>query len=773
MKKLRPLLAAALLLAAASPRASLVTTISVTTSVDEDGTNSAACSLREAVKTVNQMAPYGGCAAPDAFTDNVIQLEAVRYALTRGEIFLEGEIIIYGKDSQAEAREDEVDPLTGKAPRRVRPDFVGGTGIGATGTRIVAAPGSRIFNSSANTSLKDLVLHGSGSPEQTSATTIAGNGGVIFSGASLSLDNVIISGGRATGGGLAAGNGGAIYLGGSATTLTLTDVTLEGSQASNKGGAIAMLCQADLTPYAGHTLTLTRVLLRDNSATLGAGAIDVCGNSGMTLTASTLSANTSAAGAGAITYVQGADVDLGQLLISNVTAAEQVGHVLALNGIANVQLTGSLLSGFDTPGRSSICHNPDAAVPWSANSSPSGRFNAVDDDGSCDSLLKSDGSNVDVVPGTSLADVLVPIQRRVDYYPAVAGGAPFGLTDYYLPKVAVSSPILDKGEEFANCLTTDQRNLDRRSGARCDIGAVERLVVTARDDKESSRPRTDRLAIVDVLANDSFGEHDTLGPYTFAANEPDDAALPGDQSTPSVILVDDAAGRCQWKASNHPDYAGMLVVSNDGVVTTEDTPVVCTYRVVDSQPATSSISSMVATVKVQFRNLSPLGTEDSYLRPVGTSSITFNPLENDTDEGDGKYGLVRREAPDPVDPINNPPVVTYGPEVAWAPFYPIEIDRAPQLGEIVGASTGLCPGSASIPRICLNPPLRYVAKNSQSPFTDSFTYRVYDAEGLGSNSTTVTIYTDAPDPDHGGGGSLDLLGGLLLALLGLRRFLRL
>lgn len=771
MRKLRPLLATALLLVAASPRASLVTTINVTTSADENGTNPAACSLREAIKSVNLMAPFGGCAAPDAFSDNVIQLESITYPLTLGELYLEGEVAIFGKDSQAEARKDEVNPLTGTTPRRVRPDFEGsGAGIGKTGTYIVAAPGSRILNSAVNATLKDLVLHGSASPVQVAATAVAGNGGVIFSGASLSLDNVIIRGGRVTGSGAGAGNGGAIYLGGTGTTLTLTDVTVEGGEAGNKGGGIAMLCQTDLTPYAGHTLALTRVLLRGNASTQGAGAIEVCGNTGLTLTSSTLSANTSASSAGAVTYVQGSNVALGQVVFSSVTAAEQVGHVLAVNGLANLQLTGSLLSGFNTPGRASICHNPDAAVPWSANVSATGRFNAVDDDGSCASLLQASGSNVDIVPGTPLTDVLVPIPALGSYYPAAAGGGPFGLTDYYLPKIAAGSPILDTGDEFSSCLTTDQRNLDRRSGTSCDIGAVERLVATARDDQESSRPRTDRLAIVDVLANDSFGEHDTLGPYRFAANAPDDTTLPGDQSTPSVILVDDAGGRCEWKTSDDADYPGMLVVDNGGVVTTEDTPVVCTYRVVDSQPSTSST---VGTVEVQIRNLSPLGIADSYLRAVGTSSITFNPIDNDTDEGDGKYGLVRHETPDPANP-SNPPIVTYGPEVAWAPFYPIEIDQAPQLGEIVGASSGLCPGSSSIPRTCLNPPLTYVAKNSQSPFTDSFTYRVYDAEGLASNAATVTIYTDAPDPDHGGGGgSFDLWGGLLLALLCLRRFLRL
>ena len=127
------------------------------------------------------------------------------------------------------------------------------------------------------------------------------------------------------------------------------------------------------------------------------------------------------------------------------------------------------------------------------------------------------------------------------------------------------------------------------------------------------------------------------------------------------------------------------------------------------------------------------------LRPVGQQSVTFNPLDNDNDKGDGKFGLV----------LN--PDGSYGPAVDWATFYPVEIVDQPSLGKIYGASSGLCPGSAAVPKICVNPPLRYVADNNMSPFTDTFSYHVYDQDGQTSNSATVSIYTNAPDPDHGGG----------------------
>lgn len=761
MKKFRLLLVAGLVLAAGAPRAKLVTTINVTTFDDEDGTG-AACSLREAVTAVSRKAAYGGCPAGNAFTDHLLQLEAGTYPLTRGELYVDDEIIIAGKDSQAEARAEEKDPLTGKAPRRVRPDYRDSSG--SSGTRLVAAPNSRIAFAVSALTLRDVVLEGSGSDVQAAPTAVAGNGGVLYASAAASLENVIIRGGRASGTGDAAGNGGAIYLAGNNSSLVLTDVSVEGGVASNSGGAIAMLCKLGTAPRAIHTVTLTRVLLRGNQAAQGAGAIDACGDTSLTLTASTLSANSSVAGSGAVEFLQtGTNVGYGKLSLRYVTAAEQVGHVLTMSGLAEIQLTGSLLSGFTTPGSLSVCHNPNAGdgIPFTITPAPAGSYNAIDSDGGCDSLLRSDGTNVVVGASTDLDEVLVAIPAYGSAYPATAGGAPYGLSDYYLPRQGTTASVLDKGEPFEACLSTDQRNLERRSGTRCDIGAVERLVLTARDDTDSSVAGTDRLAIVDILANDTFGESETGTPFQFAVNN---------DPTRSVVLVDDAGGRCKWMPDSDETNPGKLVVDNEGVLTTDGAPVVCTYRARNTEPA----DSPVATVRVQVRNIAPRAVDDQFLRPVGQRTVDFNPLDNDTDGGDGKYGLVKHVIPDPVDPDNVPPTIVYGPEKAWAAFYPIEIEQPPQLGTVTGASSGICPGSSTLPRTCLTPPLRYVANNSSSPFSDTFTYRVFDADGAASSAAAVTVYTDAPDPDRGGGaGSLDLLGGLALVLLGLRRFRRL
>lgn len=755
MSKRKLVIAGLLALVAGAPRAALITTINVTTALDEDGENGAACSLREAVTAANTRLPYGGCPAGSAFDDNHIQLQSGTYVLSKGELNVSKELVILGNDSQKAAHAEQVDPLTGLAPRRFRPDYVDAdAAIGATGTSIQSATGQRIFNTTAQLNLQDLVLVGSNSALQASPAAVPGNGGVIFAGNSLGLDNVIIRGGAVSGSSAAAGNGGAIFLSGDGTGLTLSDVTIEDNQASREGGGIAMLCRLSLNPYVAHAVTISRSLLRGNSASAGAGAIQFCGEAAGTLQASTLSGNVSAADSGTLAYVQGSSIGKGRLSLSYVTAVEQVGHVLAANGLAGIVIQGSLLAAL-TPAGTEVCHNPDVAYPWMATINPSGSYNAITADGSCNGLLSPTGNNVSIPVGTSLSSVLVPIRASGSYYPASPDGAPYGLTDYYLPKVDPASPVLDRAELIANCTATDQRNTVRRSGSQCDIGAVERLQLKANDDEATSKLNTNRLAIVDVLANDAFGEDDVTGPYKFASNAAASGSTPAD---PAVVIVGTDT-RCQWKLADDPDYPGKLVVDNGRTLTPASSPITCTYQVRDTQPSTSTSTG---TVTVIIKNAVPKAVADQVLRPVGVSSVSFNPLDNDNDDGDGIYG---REL------LSTDPDV-FGPKPDWA-INPIEITSPPQLGELRGA-TGLCPGSALNPKVCMTPPIEYVASNSQSPFSDSFNYQVYDRDGAASEPARVTVYTDAPDPDHGGGaGSFDVLGGLVLGLLGLRRFRRL
>lgn len=684
--------------------------IEVNTQADEDGTNPSRCSLREAVTAVNTFRAYGGCPAGDRIYLNVIRLPAGTYELN-SELQTKHALVVAGADT---VRSDDVNPLSGAKPNRVRPDLSG------SGTFIRAASNSRIFLAEASLTLRDLVLTGNG--------PVAANGGLVYATVNLSASNVVFRNGAVTGTTAAAGNGGAIYIARDGSGLSLEDVSLIGNEAANKGGAIAVSCRVDLVSLAKHDISISRSLLQDNEAALGAGAVELCGTTNASFSATTLSRNrTPMAASGAITYVQPSGVWEGSLTLSHVTAVEQSGHVLSLAGLVNVGIDGSLM-GFSLDG-ANLCH---PAATYVTPYGPDGTHN-VFGDGSCSRVVSSTGQNTVMSAGALLDDHLVQVDLGTH-----------GLTNYYLPRLGASpNYLVDAGAELSTCKSRDQRGVERLSGTRCDIGSVERLQLTATEDKGENRPGTDRLAIIDVLANDTFAETDS-GPVGFTDNSAADPAIIATNVTPDTV--------CDWRTSEDEEYPGKLVVSHEeGQVTAPDTPLQCSYQVVDRN---GGAASAPAIVSVSIRNVSPRARPDRYLRRDGVVSVTFDPLENDDDSGDGKFGELANGEPD------------------WEDYYPIEIVDQPELGMVVGARSGLCPGSTVDPRPCFAPPLTYTARNNLSPFGDTFTYRVYDEEGEPSNTATVTIATDVPEPGKGGG-SLDLLGGLLLSLLGLRRFRRL
>ncbi|MDF3031271.1 MAG: hypothetical protein K0R03_1829 [Moraxellaceae bacterium] len=794
MKKLR-LAAAAALVMGAGVQAALTNTITVNTIDDQDGEILTECSLREAIKAVNTHAPYGGCPAGHPFNENLIQLEGEKYILDQGQLIVSAEVIISGKDRLKEDHDDQINPLTGEKPLPVRPDYddPAESGSLASGTTITAAVdpsgGSRIFFSTASMSVTDIELVGS----DANGGAVSGNGGIIYSAGSLALTNVILRDGRVTGSGSNAGNGGAIYLAGDGTSLSLKSVTLESNAAANTGGAVAMLCSVDLSPYAQHTLSVAGSIFKDNSATMGAGAIDICGTTTASLVATTLSGNTSLMwsdsnipDSGAIAYVQAGNPEVGQLLLTNVTAAEQNGHVLALQGLGNVAIKGSLLAFGNT---SAVCFNPDLDPDTDSGSDTdapmtsaigSGQYNAVTAGGSCDPVLArpaSGDTNKDIPVATALTSVLTTLKEGAQF----TDTGPFGLTEYYLPSESTPTFVIDQGGAFANCTDADQRGLERKSGAFCDIGAVERRQLFATNDEGMNSANTNRVAIIDVLANDHFGEGDDH-PYKFVDFAEDDTGTAGVNEGRPVEIVDgtdDDGGICKWEERELEDgtMAGRVVVTSPGGALRDLTnPIECTYRVHDTRPG----SSNTATISVTISNMPPNAKNDVYVRPVGVGSISFDPLENDDDSGDGKYGnegpLMQVPPGDPTqcqpDP-DDPGGCLYSDTPNWIDIHPpIEITQHPQLGRIESSRADVCSGRVT--STCLTPPLRYIADNSLAPFTDSFSYRVYDEDGTASNSAIVTITTDAPDIEHGGGsGSLDLLGGLILGLLGLRRLFRL
>lgn len=710
-------------------------TITVTTDQDENGSNASACSLREALYVVNSKskAPWGGCPAGAPVGDNIIQLEAKTYVLTAGELTVLSDVIIRGadtivaKDDAATTNVDEtLNPYTGLAPNRKPPVTI-----------IDAANSSRIISSLGATGsslqLKDIELrNGKASPASNQ-----GNGGAIYAALSVSLDNVVIRNSKAQvfmdAGVPRGGMGGAIFLSKNNTSLSSTDTSLIANSAEATGGVLAMVCDEDLS-LASHTISITRSLLAANTAVAGAGAIEACGLTSITMTASTLSANQSLASSAALNYQQTVSGQ-GSVSINSVTAAQQTGGaVFAFKGLGTVGLNNSFLIG-NVPlagGMGGNC-KLDAALSF-----PSGSYNSIDD-ASCDALLLLGAGGANLKPGSGLfATELLPL--------ALKGG----LTQVYM-LASGSQWALNKGADGESCTGTDQRNLSRKNGAKCDIGAVERMEPTAVDD--DVRNGTDsRVIIADVLANDSFGEDDS-GPNHYP--EPGTGPLQGDAvkvtSTGGTVTPPGGTAQpvCSWHDKNDANekYRNKLVIDNLGVITPENAPISCTYEVQVVSGGVLVTSSTVATVKATVSNIAPVAFNDFYVRPLGVLQVTLDILANDTDADDA------------------------------APFqsghdYIVSISTMPVLGRIDGR-TGYCPGSTATspsPKICYARDLTYTASNPQSPFTDYIQYSVYDDDGSASGTATVTIKTNSPDPDKGQtGGSIDWAVAFILALLGLRR----
>ncbi len=732
MKKLRysGLLLATLMVSSAYADS----TITVTTEVDENGSNPGACSLREALHVANDKGKkaWGGCPAASNVGDITIQLDALTYTLDLGALQVLGSVIIAGKDTvvaddEATAGVDEsIDPYTGKAPKRIRPVTIID---GLNQDRIIDSYGA----TGTSLTLRDLVLRNG----RADYARYQGNGGAIYAALSLALDNTRIENSRAEGlagsSSYLGGMGGAIYLSKSGAGIAMSNGTLQGNVAEGGGGAIAMVCEEDLA-LAGHAVSITTSLLKSNSAARGAGGVQACGLSTLTVANSTMAMNASMTGSGVLSFLPTREGQ-GSVSLSNVTIAQSTGGAaLAFGKISAVRIDSSALLG-----------NAGNCILATGTSFPNGNYNAVDDN-TCNDLL---------VPLSSATDAN---QRLVaswtnELLPLADHG---GVTEVYLP-VATSTKVLDKGMALGSC-GNDQRGFARQSGSACDIGAAERQTASANEDSADSGSNFGRVAIIDVLDNDAFGEGDGTGSngYNRYANFAQDGEY-------AVKFDNDAAGKCKWYDKNDTtvdeEYRNRVVIDNNRVITADGSPVSCTYRVrvIPNGGGAPQLSASAAAVSANIRNVSPKAVADVYVRPVGTVSLSMDLVLNDTDVDDSNGGL---STPLEVVDINGDPVNKYAL---------VYINKKPDLGTIVGTSKPCPDNSASSVKNCYQMPLSYVAKNPQSPFEDSFQYSVYDEDDAPSAVATVTIKTDAPDPDKGEtGGSLDLAGMLLLSLLGLR-----
>jgi predicted outer membrane repeat protein len=329
------------------------------------------CTLVDAITAANTDTATGDCPAGDPGADTIVLPANSTISLTDGQLPITSAIIIEGN--------------------------------GATIARDSSAPPFRIFDvgSGANLTLNHSIISG-GSAEF--------GGGILNYGGSLTLTNSTVSGNT-----VARGGGGIENFYGS---LTLTNSTVSGNTGSGntvaRGGGIRS---------RGGQATLINSTVSGNSASHEGGGIYATAGA-LTLTNSTVSGNSSTSGGGIITIY------------------------------GTLTLAHSLVSG-NTASQGPEIHNHRSSSTVTGNN-----FNLIGHDGNAGSINFSP-SGTDIVPSQPLAAIL-------DTTLANNGGPT--KTHALVP----GSPALNAIPATApGCTGTDQRGVSRPQGAGCDSGAFE------------------------------------------------------------------------------------------------------------------------------------------------------------------------------------------------------------------------------------------------------------------------------------------------------------
>jgi beta-glucanase (GH16 family) len=299
----------------------------------------------------------------------------------------------------------------------------------APGVVVSGGGASRVFqiDAGASVSMNDLVISdGAGQPQ----------GGGVLNFGTLSLDRVVVSNNVESSAGPASFNlgGGGIYNGDGAT-LNLTDSTVSNnSTVAQPGGGIY--------GFFNSTINITRSTVSNNVGGDVAGGLRSLGNANVIN--STFTGNTSTAWHGGAMFLTD-----GNITVSNST-------IFGNNSPANTA-GGLMVATFGAPVNVTIADNVIA---------DNGTYNCQIEGGGT-AVLASSGGNVN----TDASCSLIASDQDVG-----AGGALVGaLTDNGGPTqthaLSGGSPAVDSA--VGSCPAIDQRGVARPQGAGCDAGAFE------------------------------------------------------------------------------------------------------------------------------------------------------------------------------------------------------------------------------------------------------------------------------------------------------------
>lgn len=780
--------------------------IDVTTFDDEDGDNTNACSLREAIKTAELRKSYGGCTVIDTreTTQKSIQLKAGMYTLNK-ELVPNANIAIFGAD-----------PVDWQKKSVLTNDYPAQLDLQ---TRINAQGKSRIFNTTTYKqplTLNNVIL-------ENGVTT--GQGGAIYAGADIALQNSQILSSQAT-------NGGAIYLASPNITLSVNHSLLKGNNAT-QGSVLSMGCFSD-TVYAPRTITLTSNSIVNNGNTASTSTFEFCGKPTATLSVNTIAKNIANSTSGSIIKFTG---DTNNPANTSSILSSSSSLVLLNNTIVENNANSTFL--YDKLGAKKLSFNVLAynsgsyACKYLLGAAAEQKsvgltldFNALDWTSAiakCDVPKESlpDGhTNIDIST-QSFSNLLSPLVEPATAY---TGFLPI----YYPKNISSSTDLIDVDQDSkGSCATIDQRGLNRltdstsyyqpESRNSCDIGSVELMKLTSGDLEDVSNislttlmdtyqqnydlfdnyikdPKTPsnfityykvRLAEFKNLIDTTKANLKYRAIYLDLKNY--DLPLPNEDAnhvlkffnttdyritTESLGIgsLDDKFDQDQIDALSDKDKVfcewnsalqQIVFYRKDDTVTQAGTYAYCKYTITTADNKLSSSG----LIKARFNNIEPVSGDGTItFKYLANETIPLNLLKYANDDGDG-----------PIDTLLKPKSQFWVDEkgVELPIYLPSKTSKDGIFKVVKADREGPCPGQDK-DNICYGGNIYIQATNVFNTFNDSLSYNVYDADGkISSKAGTINLVSTATTTDDtrgGGGGSLGILS--LASLLGLAAYRR-
>ncbi len=786
-----------MILSAMSLMAAEDSTIYVNTLVDENGENLNNCSLREAIQAAKENKSHGGCSAGNTSNGqkDIIQLEAGEYIL-KSELKPESDVVIQGKSP--------ADPSTKNPLTHSYPAFK------ALKTSINANNTSRIFNTSAtnaNINLSNLILKNGYSERFGGALFIGGalnmqnsaildsestkKGGAIYfvahnEGKEINLSQVLIQGNKSQEGSVLAMDCGA-NLKDTKAVINIGYSSIVKNRSANSQSMIDLCGNPNLKLIAS-TIAKNQV----DSAT--GSIIRAVGDGGNHALASNYSFTA----------------------VSNTIVENDAHSTFYYDDNGSISLQFNILAFNKGKSCRYALNNGDLTDTKRVITASQ---NAFSSEGRCDlptaSNAGTDDSNTNLNLGAAnILTVLSPYQEASEYNLFLPLYYPKNNQNKF-DLVNVSTGECSKTDQRGIQRITDGKlMLNPEMKNICDIGSVELMRLTAADItdlfNDSYIQRIDKYKEVieavkadlkdpnrkDYLIQDTedLKIFEDLLKYTteyqqyraiyfdpFAFTLPNDEEVPNSNGAmqPKALNVDnyniitqergelvektdvaaefvgdpDPNFKCVWNG----DLKRIILYRLDGKVTDPSliVPSYCSYTIQSKSKQDADLES-TGVLKAQFKNIAPVAKSDAYsITPSSNSTLSINPLENDSDDGDGSTKK-----------LNTPVNGAFYKNAAGVELA-IRIDTIPAGLIITADHTGPCPGN-DVRFTCYGGQLHIQVKNNFSQFNDQLTYSIYDAEGLKSVAD-ATIFLNNTVDTPSGGGSMGLYSILGLMGLGLYR----